>query len=41
MQNFVAKHAREFNNAVVMVDRKKQSKNAGARKMKHKGKIDY
>lgn len=41
MNNFVAKHAREFNVAAVMVDRKKASKRETARKMKHKNKIDY
>ncbi|ADQ53041.1 hypothetical protein AsFcp4_153 [Aeromonas phage AsFcp_4] len=41
MNNFVAKHAREFNVAAVMVDRKKQMKAAGTRKQKHKGRIDY
>ncbi len=35
--NFVAKHARQFNKAVVMIDRKKASKR-GSRK--HKGSWD-
>ncbi|AAQ17994.1 hypothetical protein Aeh1ORF324c [Aeromonas phage Aeh1] len=38
MNNFVAKHAREFNKAAVMVDRKKDAKRG---KVKHKNKIDY
>lgn len=36
-QSFVAKHARTFNKAHVMVDRKKRSKAQGQRKSKHKG----
>jgi len=29
-RNFVAKHAREFNRAVTMIDRKKESKKNGS-----------
>lgn len=36
--NWVAKHAREFNKATVQVDRKKKAKRLTSRKMKHKGK---
>lgn len=39
MNNFVAKHAREFNKSQVMVDRKKKSKGSD-RKMKHKQRVD-
>lgn len=38
VNNFVAKHAREFNKAQVHIDRKKESKRESTRKMKHKGK---
>lgn len=37
MDNLVAKHARTFNVAVVMIDRKKETKKGSARKLKHKG----
>lgn len=39
--NFVAKHAREFNVAVVMTDRKKEERKGSARKMKHKGRQEW
>ncbi|CAL9992317.1 hypothetical protein VPHD479_0333 [Vibrio phage D479] len=38
--NWVAKHARDFNKATVQVDRKKKQKRMTKRKMKHKGKLD-
>ena len=37
-RNFVAKHMKSFCHATVEVDRKKKSKIAGQRKMKHKSK---
>lgn len=39
--NFVAKHAREFNVSVVMTDRKKEERKGSARKMKHKGRQEW
>ena len=35
--NWVAKHANDFNKRTVFVDRKKKSKRLTSRKMKHKG----
>ena len=41
MNNLVAKHARTYNKAVVMQDRKRKAKAGQQRKAKHKAKFDY
>ncbi len=38
--NFVAKHAREFNRATVEVDKKKKMKRLTSRKRKHKSEYE-
>ncbi len=37
MKNLVAKHARTYNKAHVMIDRKAKDKKGQQRKVKHKG----